>query len=58
MFVPVSRPIGLLRGSIPGERRHIDRASHQRAAQILAKNMFAKRGNLQRQYHKRNLKIG
>lgn len=48
MFVIVSRPIGILRGSILGERCSIDRASGPGSVEILAKDLFAEGGDVLR----------
>ena len=44
MFVFVPRPAGLLRGPVPGEGRHSDRAGHQGPPQVLAQDMFTEGG--------------
>ena len=44
--MPVAVPCaaGVLRGAVPGEGRHPDGAGHQGAAQVLAKDLLAERG--------------
>ena len=44
LLVSVPRSAGLLRGPVPGEGRHPDGAGHQGPSQVLAQDLFTKRG--------------
>ena len=46
LSVAVPRPAGLLRGSVPGEGRHLDGAGHQGPTQVLAQDLLAEGGHV------------